>query len=82
MVKREKPDFQLLLTDVVMPKMDGHIFVRRLKPILPDIKIVFMSGYTEDTLLKKGELNRDIEFVQKPFNLVDLARRIRKVLDN
>ncbi len=77
-----KGTIDLVLTDVVMPKMDGHIFVRRLKPILPDIKIVFMSGYTEDTLLKKGELNRDIEFVQKPFNLVDLARRIRKVLDN
>ncbi len=77
-----KGTIDLVLTDVVMPRMDGHIFVKRLKPILPDIKIVFMSGYTEDTLLKKGELNRDIEFVQKPFNLVDLARRIRKVLDN
>ncbi len=77
-----KGTIDLVLTDVVMPKMDGHIFVKRLKPIIPDIKIVFMSGYTEDTILKKGELSQDIEFVQKPFNLVDLARRIRKILDN
>lgn len=72
----------LVLTDVVMPKMDGHIFVSRLKPILPDIKVIFMSGYTEDALAKKGEIDQGIDFIQKPFNLIDLARRIRKSLDN
>jgi len=77
-----KGDIDLVLTDVVMPKMDGYIFVKRLKPILPDIKIVFMSGYTEDNLVKKGELSQGIEFIQKPFNLVELARRIRHVLDS
>ncbi len=65
-----------------MPKMDGHVFVKRLKPILPNAKVIFMSGYTEDALAKKGEIAQGIDFIQKPFNLIDLARRIRKSLDN
>lgn len=72
----------LVLTDVVMPKMDGHVFVTRLKPVLPDVKVIFMSGYTEDALAKQGEIGQGIDFIQKPFNLIDLARRIRKSLDN
>jgi len=76
-----KEKIHLVLTDVVMPKMDGHTFVSRLIPILPDIKVIFMSGYTEDALVKKGEISNGIEFIQKPFNLVDLARRIRFSLD-
>lgn len=71
----------LVLTDVVMPKMDGQVFISRLKPILPDVKVIFMSGYTQDALMKKGEIEQGIDFIQKPFNLVDLARRIRAVLD-
>ena len=77
-----KGPIDLVLTDVVMPKMDGYVFIKRLKPILPEVKVVFMSGYTEDALNKKGELSMDVEFIQKPFNLVDLTRRIRKVLDS
>ena len=77
-----KEEIHLVLTDVVMPKMDGHVFVKRLKPILPNAKVIFMSGYTEDALAKKGEIAQGIDFIQKPFNLIDLARRIRKSLDN
>lgn len=77
-----KGKINLVLTDVVMPKMDGKVFITRLKPILPDVKVIFMSGYTEDALVKKGEINSGIEFIQKPFNLVDLARRIRALLNS
>ncbi len=78
-LSREK--IHLVLTDVVMPKMDGQVFVLRLKPILPEAKVIFMSGYTQDALVKKGEIEQGIDFIQKPFNLIDLARRIRMVLD-
>ncbi len=80
-VTLSKEKIDLVLTDVVMPKMDGQVFILRLKPILPDVKVIFMSGYTQDALMKKGEIEQGIDFIQKPFNLIDLARRIRMVLD-
>ena len=80
-VTLSKEKIHLVLTDVVMPKMDGQVFIMRLKPILPKVKVIFMSGYTQDALVKKGEIEQGIDFIQKPFNLIDLARRIRIVLD-
>ncbi len=80
-VTLSKEKIHLVLTDVVMPKMDGQVFIMRLKPILPEVKVIFMSGYTQDALVKKGEIEQGLDFIQKPFNLIDLARRIRMVLD-
>ncbi|MGD9488786.1 MAG: transporter substrate-binding domain-containing protein [Calditrichaceae bacterium] len=80
--KRHKEQIDLLLTDVVMPKMNGKELVEKLQPIRPDIRILYMSGYTDDAIVDQGKLNPDTEFIQKPFTPLALARKIRSVLDN
>jgi two-component system cell cycle sensor histidine kinase/response regulator CckA len=70
----------LVLSDVVMPEMSGPDLALRLSPILPDLKWIFMSGYTRDTD-PAAILGRRVPFVQKPFQPMELGRLIRSVLD-
>lgn len=72
----------LLLTDVIMPEMSGGELSRRLLEMCPDVKILFMSGYTDDSIIRHNILSSDITFIQKPFTPPDLARRLREVLDS
>ncbi len=71
----------LLMTDVVLPKMSGRALATRLSALRPDMRILFMSGYTDDALGQHGVLNRDVAFLQKPFHLTVMARKVREVLD-
>jgi len=71
----------LLLTDVVMPKMSGKELADRLQPLRPETKILFMSGYTDNTIIRHGTLRPDVNFMQKPFTPELLSQRIRRVLD-
>jgi len=71
----------LLLTDTVMPKMNGKELADELKKTRPDIKVVFISGYPKEILSQQGVLDAGIHLIQKPFDLEDLARQVRKVLD-
>lgn len=71
----------LLLTDVIMPGMNGGELAKRMKSRYPDIKQVFMSGYTTDVVIKSGVPNEDIRFIQKPFSKKDLAKTVREALD-
>jgi len=73
-------DIDLILTDVIMPLMSGKQMVDLLKPLLPDAKIVFMSGYTDDALAPHGVLEHDIELIEKPFLAKNLVTRIREIL--
>jgi two-component system cell cycle sensor histidine kinase/response regulator CckA len=73
-----RPD--LILTDVVMPGMSGHALAERLSSTLPDTKVVYMSGYTDDAIAHHGVLDPGIDFLQKPFAMADLAAMIRSVL--
>jgi DNA-binding NtrC family response regulator len=71
-----------LLTDVIMPGgMNGRDLADRLQPLYPDMKVLYMSGYTENTIIHHGVLDESLELLQKPFTLDVLARRVRRVLD-
>jgi len=71
----------LLITDVVMPEMSGRELTGRLAGLRPEMKVLFMSGYTDDTIVRHGILESDLAFLQKPFTPHDLARKVREVLD-
>jgi nitrogen-specific signal transduction histidine kinase len=72
---------QLVLTDMVMPGMGGRELATRLTEIRPDIRIVYTSGYTDDAILRRHALEASDHFLSKPYTVVELTRRIRKVLD-
>lgn len=71
----------LLLTDVVMPEMNGRELYARLAPLRPDLKVLYMSGYTDNVILHHGVLEAGIDFIQKPFSVQGLANKIRMILD-
>jgi CheY-like chemotaxis protein len=71
----------LLLTDVVMPEMNGRNLARILLSLYPEMKRLFMSGYTADVIAHHGVLNEGVAFIQKPFSIQDLGNRIRGVLE-
>ena len=73
-----KPD--LLITDVVMPGMSGTVLVERLRSRQPDLKVLFMSGYTDKSIAPHGTLDPGMPFIQKPFTINDIAEKIRQVL--
>jgi DNA-binding response OmpR family regulator len=72
-------DIDLILADVVMPKMSGKQMVDLLKPTLPQAKVLFMSGYTEDQLAPHGVLEPGVEIITKPFLAKNLVKRIREL---
>ena len=71
----------LLLTDVIMPEMSGRALADRLVPQHPEMKVLFMSGYTDDVIADHGVLDAGTAFIQKPFAPDVLARKVRDVLD-
>jgi two-component system cell cycle sensor histidine kinase/response regulator CckA len=71
----------LLLTDVVMPRMSGRALADRIKQIRPDLAVVFMSGYTDTGIVKNGVLEPGTDFVQKPITPETLLLKVRGVLD-
>jgi len=71
----------LMLTDVVMPKMGGRELEEHLRPLRPDMKVIYMSGYTDNAILHHGVLSPGIEFLEKPFTPAGLRKKVREVLD-
>jgi PAS domain S-box-containing protein len=71
----------LLLTDVVMPVMNGKELQERVSALLPGVKALFMSGYTADAIASRGVLHEGVEFLEKPFSPDQLGRKVREVLD-
>ncbi|MGA8618434.1 MAG: ATP-binding protein [Candidatus Sulfotelmatobacter sp.] len=72
----------LLLTDVIMPGMNGRELAQRISEIRPNTKVLYMSGYTENVIGRNGTLDAGIRLLQKPFTLRDLQSRVREVLDS
>jgi len=71
----------LVLTDVVMPRMNGPALVKKLRRRAPDIRVLFMSGYTDDAITDHDLRGRGIGFIQKPITPAELARKVREALD-
>ena len=73
---------ELLITDVIMPGMNGRVLAEKVAALLPTIRVLFVSGYTEDFIVDRGVLKTGIEFLAKPYSIEQLARRVREVLDD
>ena len=78
---RSEEPIDLLLTDVVMPGMNGKEVARRVGELHPSAQVLYASGYTTDAIVHHGLLEQGIEFIQKPFTRNELLQRIRRVLD-
>lgn len=81
LLKKGDEPFDLLITDVVMPKMDGPTLSKKIRDMLPDTKTIFISGYTEDTFRQNLDDDAQIHFLPKPFTLKDLAAKVKEVLN-
>ncbi|MDO8679140.1 MAG: response regulator, partial [Acidobacteriota bacterium] len=79
---RHDAPVHLLLTDVVMPGMNGRDLAERLAQTHPEMKVLYMSGYTSDTMVRHGVLEAKVPFLNKPFTTAALLRKVREVLDS
>jgi two-component system, cell cycle sensor histidine kinase and response regulator CckA len=79
--ERHPGKIDLLLTDVMMPGMNGREMANRILETLPELRVVFMSGYTEHVLLQERQMGAPFEYLQKPFTLRALTQKVAKVLD-
>ncbi len=70
----------MVITDVVMPEMNGRDLAEQLSTLYPDIKILFMSGYTANVIAHQGVLDEGVHFIQKPFSMQDMAAKVHEVL--
>jgi two-component system, cell cycle sensor histidine kinase and response regulator CckA len=71
----------LLITDVIMPEMNGREVADRLLMVFPDLQIIFMSGYTAEIIARQGFINQNLNFIQKPYSAKELTAKVREVLD-
>lgn len=81
LAEKHKGSIHLLITDVVMPEMTGLDLANQLHVLYPDIKTIFMSGYTSNVIAHRGVLAEGLNFLQKPFFIKDLAAKVREALD-
>jgi len=79
-IERHKGEIDLLLTDVIMPLMNGHELSTRVASIRPGTKVVYMSGYTDEVLAFHGIAQPEIDFIQKPFTAPELAEKVEVML--
>ena len=71
---------QLLVSDVMMPRMSGPELAQRLRGLRPEMRVLFVSGYTDSEIVREGELEPGTDFLQKPFTREQLATKVREVL--
>jgi PAS domain S-box-containing protein len=81
LAKEHQGPIHMLLTDVVMPGMNGKELKERISAIIPEIRVLFMSGYTADVIAYHGVIEEDVQYLQKPFSVKTLAAKVREVLE-
>ncbi len=81
-IQKNATTIDLVITDVVMPKMDGPTLMEHIKELNPKMKIIFISGYTEDSFRNSLANNSQVHFLSKPFNLKELAGKVKEVMNS
>ncbi|HDD44886.1 MAG TPA: response regulator, partial [Candidatus Desulfofervidus auxilii] len=76
-----KDKINLIITDVVMPQISGKELVEKIKKEYPEIKVLYMSGYPENVIAHYGVLEEDINFISKPFTLMELTKKLKKIFN-
>ena len=79
--KGDHPEIDMLVTDVIMPKMGGKELSEKLIEVYPKLKVLYISGYTDNGIARHGVLDEGVSLLQKPFSSHSLAEKIREVLD-
>jgi DNA-binding NtrC family response regulator len=75
-------EIQLLITDVVMPKISGRELAIQVLALRPKLKVLYMSGYTDNAVLNTGVFEKEVAFLQKPFSPAALTEKVREVLES
>jgi len=81
MAERHKEPIDLMITDIVMPQMSGHELAERFATLRPEMSVLYISGYDEGMVADQGLVDRERQFLPKPFLPRDVARKIREILD-
>lgn len=81
-LKKEKPNIDLVISDVVMPGINGKDLIKKIKELYPEAKIIFTSGYTDDEVLNIKIKDKSVNFINKPYTIRELALIVREVLDS
>ncbi len=81
MLNSGRDQIDLLLSDVIMPEMNGKELFDRARQVHPGLKVLYMSGYTDNNIVSLREIEKEPNFIQKPFSATDLAHKIRQILD-
>lgn len=82
LIKQNIIDFDIIVTDVIMPNMNGHEFIQKVKEFMPNVKVIYASGYVDNHIIHEGKLEAGVNLVHKPYSVKTLASMIREVLDN